>query len=401
MKISNLRIERKNGLSYLVMDVECKFSSENKLWFSVPSEFEDMLTSDVCDAFLVASIFPAMYYNEPIEVEGLVCKELYHNIVNYVMAIVKDFAPAFHQVGVKVGGFGKAEKAEHLHVGTGFSGGIDSFSTLADRFENTDDPDYKIDTLFFFHVGQYGNVNNPLTWERANNRFGITRDFASEIGVTALMMNTNLFDFYLPEWEYKAGVLNRIASVLVFQKSLKRYYISNTYTYGEMIDLAHDRVFLEEFADPYIMPLLSPDGLKIVCDGAQYRRTTKTLRIADNALAQRHLNVCVNSSDAHTGAMNCGHCSKCLRTMMTLDSLDELEKFRRVFNLKDWQKQAFGYKCLQICLYKKDGFARDNVDFARERGKWLPPVVVAWCYVYAGKLFALPRRVWRRLKKMF
>ena len=110
-------------------------------------------------------------------------------------------------------------------------------------FFDTDDLDYKIDTLFFFHVGQYGDVKNPRTWERANNRFEITRSFANTIGTRAIMMNTNLFDFYLPDWEYKAGVLNRITSVLAFQKSLKRYYISNTYTYGEMIDLARDRVF--------------------------------------------------------------------------------------------------------------------------------------------------------------
>lgn len=76
-------------------------------------------------------------------------------------------------------------------------------------------------------------MKNPRTWERANNRFEITRSFANTIGTRAIMMNTNLFDFYLPDWEYKAGVLNRITSVLAFQKSLKRYYISNTYTYGE------------------------------------------------------------------------------------------------------------------------------------------------------------------------
>lgn len=87
--------------------------------------------------------------------------------------------------------------------------------------------------------------------------------------------------------------------------------------------------------------------------------------------------------------------------MMALDSMDALDKFGAVFNPGDWRKQAFGYKCLQVCLYQKDGFARDNVDFAREHGKWLPPRMVAWCYVYAGKLFTLLRRALRKLRKIF
>ena len=94
-------------------------------------------------------------------------------------------------------------------------GGVDSFSTLYDNYLHSNDLDYKVDTLFFFHVGQYGNTNNSATWYRAANRFGITKQFASEINVDAIMMNTNMFDFYLPYWEHEAGVLSRLASFFV------------------------------------------------------------------------------------------------------------------------------------------------------------------------------------------
>ena len=406
MKLSNLRLERKNKLENgqsvcLICDVECNFSRTKELYFSVDDKYADWLTDDVYDAFLVAAIYPAMYYNEPIEISGLVLKKIYHNVVNYVMAIVKDFAPSLHKVPIIVEGFKNASKNKKLHIGTGFSGGVDSFSTLQDRFFDTDDLDYKIDTLFFFHVGQYGDVKNPRTWERANNRFEITRSFANTIGTRAIMMNTNLFDFYLPDWEYKAGVLNRITSVLAFQKSLKRYYISNTYTYGEMIDLARDRVFLEEFADPYIMPLLSPENLEIVCDGAQYKRSEKTQRIVNNKLAQTHLNVCVNSSNEHVSATNCGICTKCLRTMMALDSIDQLDQFRTVFDIRQWKKHAWEYKCLQVYKYNTDGFARDNVDFANKHGKSLPFRPFAYLVVYVNWLVRLPFRVIRKIGTLY
>lgn len=85
MKISNLRIERRDGHSYLTVDINTRFSPHyDKLWFSVPSEYEDWLTDDVYDAFLVAALYPAMYYNEPIIIEGKVSHRLYYNCVHYV-----------------------------------------------------------------------------------------------------------------------------------------------------------------------------------------------------------------------------------------------------------------------------------------------------------------------------
>lgn len=259
---------------------------------------------------------------------------------------------------------------------------------------NTEDLDYKIDTLFFFHVGQYGDIRNPKTWERAKNRFEVTNSFASEIGLEAIMMNTNLFDFYLPHWEYDAGVFCRLASVLVFQKVLKRYYISGANSYKEfaMMNLLACHVDMAEMSDPIIMPLVSPFGLDVVCDGAQYSRTEKTQHIVDWGLAQRHLNVCVNTSDKHTEARNCGCCSKCLRTMMALDSIGALSKFEAVFDSKQWKRHKLQYVSGQIVNYDKDSFAHDNVDFARENGKRLPNKLTAYSIVTLYKMYWLIRR---------
>ena len=48
-------------------------------------------------------------------------------------------------------------------------------------------------------------MKNPRTWERANNRFEITRSFANTIGTRAIMMNTNLFDFIYQTGSIKQG----------------------------------------------------------------------------------------------------------------------------------------------------------------------------------------------------
>ncbi len=260
---------------------------------------------------------------------------------------------------------------------------------------NTDDIDYKIDTLFFFHIGQYGDVKNPKTWERAKNRFEVTKSFASDIQMGAIMMCTNMFDFYLPYWEYDAGVLCRLASVLVFQKALKRYYISGANSYREfaMMNMLARHVDMAEMSDPIIMPLVSPVGLDIVCDGGQYSRTDKTKHIVDWNLAQQHLNVCVNTSDKHTEAKNCGCCSKCLRTMMALDSAGALGKFAKVFPIEKWKQHKLLYVSEQVVNYDRDSFAHDNVDFAISNGRNLPSKPVALIVVYANKTYWLIRHL--------
>ena len=409
IRLRNLRVEHNIPFTYgkpqarIVCDMEAGFTDVKQFWFSVDDEYGDWLTGDVYDAFLVAMLYPAMCYGEDIEISGNVSKRIWHNTMHYVQGVVKAYSESFHGVYIKAAGFANAAKAENLRIGTGFSGGVDSFSTLYDNFFNTDDPDYKIDTLFFFHVGQYGNIKKPSTWERANNRFGITRDFAKEIGVGAVMMSTNMFDFYRPEWEYWAGVICRISSVLVFQKVLKRYYISNAVTYRDFARKDYTyakRGTLAEMSDPILMPLLSPVGMEILLDGAQHSRAEKTANIANLSLAQRHLNVCVNYDDSHVKATNCSRCAKCMRTLMALESANALREFSGVFDMGVWKKLSFRYKCHQVFRYSTDSFAQDNVDFARKQGNSLPSKPVAYFVVGCSIIKHFPGRVVRKLRKM-
>lgn len=409
MKLYNLRLETDvdiNGISCtrVLCNIDCTFSKVNELCFWVDREYGWMLTDDVYDAFLVAMLYPAMYYKEDIEVDGNVSKKLYFNIVNYAMFVVRDYAlltkKDFTPVDIKVKGYSNAKKHEKLFVGTGFSGGVDSFSTLHDRFYNEEDPDYKINALFFFHVGQYGNVKNPLSWKRAYNIFTITLNYGKIINIPAIMMNTNLFDFYQPEWEYSGGVLIRCASVLNFQRALKRYYISNGITYIERTSVSlNPNPDMAEFADPIIMSLLSPEGLEIVDDGEQYLRSEKIERIIHDQHVQKLLNVCVCKDDKHIEAKNCSMCNKCLRTLFTLDTLDSLNLFSNVFDIAKWKKQSFKYKCNCIFRYKYDTFAKDNVDFARKHGKKLPSWFFAYSYIKIIGILHLFKRIINKVLK--
>ena len=64
--------------------------------------------------------------------------------------------------------------------------------------------------------------------------------------------------------------------------------------------------------------------------------------------------------------------------MMALESLGVLEEFGDVFDLAQYSKRQFRYKCEQVCSYSTNVFARDNVDFAMMNGKKLPNKFVAY-----------------------
>lgn len=414
MKISGLRIERLNGKSFLTADIECKFSRETKLWFSVSSEHEDMLTDDVYDAYLIAALYPAMYYNEPIEIDGFVSEKLYKNVVNYAIDVINQFSPKIgyqlNKVPIHIKGTKVAHKNQVLHIGTGFSGGIDSFATIYDRYEKEKDNNWRIDSLFFFNIGQNGAIDNPNTEKCVETRYQLNEMVANELKINSIMMDSNLFKFYLPHWEYDAGTLCRIAAILVFQRALKRYYISSSYSYLETANIGIHSHNLCQFSELYITPMLSNEGIDILIDGSQYTRTQKTTLIADYPLAQKYLNVCINVTAAAKGQKNCSYCSKCLRTLLALESLHVLDKFTDVFDLEVYKKYAFKYKCEQRILYRSNPFAKDNINFAKAHNVKIPPYIIAWIVMFPkfypiwGK--AMIRQIIgksniRRIKKIF
>lgn len=386
MRLSNLRIETLENEARLICNWENNFSDSTELWFSVPKEYGDWLTDDVYDAILVAAIYPAMYYGEDIYIDGYVSKKLMFNIKNYVQNIIFSYRSGMHYVDIKCKGYKNVNKTNRL-VGTGFSGGIDSFVTVYDHFENENDEEYKISTFFLFNVGSHGGgtANSRVVF---NNRYELLKSFPESIHLPYVKVDSNLFDFYLDYWEFDAGVFCRAAAILLFQRVLAKYYLSSTHAYSELMHCKFlvDKTDLASLGDQYINPLLSPDSLEIITDGAQYTRTEKTARIVNYPPVRKYLNVCVNHWGEYTSAHNCSICVKCRRTLIALESLGKLEDFKEVFDIEQYRRDRFKYKCELRLLYKKDVFVKDNVDFAKKSGNKIPSFLVA-------EVFLLPTMV--------
>ena len=160
MKLSNIRIEdfQEEGKekSRLICDVDCGFSNEKAMWFTVERKFKGWLCDDVYDAFLMALLYPAMYNYEDIEIDGAVSRKLLININNFVQAAKNAYDKDSHIIKVKAKAFATATKLQETHVGLGFGAGIDSFCSLEDHFFHPIDNENKVDTLCFLLVDNYG-----------------------------------------------------------------------------------------------------------------------------------------------------------------------------------------------------------------------------------------------------
>ena len=378
IELSNIRIEKSEDKTNLVCDIRSNVFSEKTMWYSVPLQFGDFFVADVYDAFLVAILYPAMYYKEDIVVHGNISKKLFKNITTYVKKILLAYSNDITDINVKVEGYKKATKI-HNFCGTGFSGGIDSFATFVEHYVNEEDDDYKINRLFFFNVGSHGSYYNSKTMDRFNNRYNMNKIFPESLGIPFIPVNSNIRAFHERFGHQKTHPLTLVSGILAVQSCLSKYYISSAISYFEMPNsIKTARNFdLAEFAEPYLYPLLSPEELDIIPDGEQYYRSEKTQLITSYEPTRKFLNVCVRNEDNYITSKNCSCCSKCLRTLMTLESIDMLSEFSNVFDIDVYRKYAFKYKCLQRVMYKKDPFAKDNVDFAKKNGKKIPLQFVA------------------------
>lgn len=390
MRISNLRKEIREGKAYLVTDIDCGFSAGKELWFSVDTKYSDWFAIDVYDCFLVEAVYMAMYYGEDVEIDGLVSKRLYKNLTQYMMPFIKSLKTDFKLVNVKVKGYKEAEKNGLGVVGTGFSGGVDSFSTIICRYENESDLEYKINCLFFFNLGQYPGKTAEDRYKNAMEHYENSKRFSDEVGLPFVFLDSNMFDYYLPQWEYDAGTLCRISAILALQRAISKYYIAGSYHYLQQN--TSETKHLDDIGDSFIYYVVSPASTEIILDGGQFYRSDKVVQLSSYQPATRHLNVCVNPNLDLSKEKNCSICHKCLRTLIDLDSLGKLEDFSDVFDIDKYHAAIREFKCRMVLNKEKEAFNKGNYEFALEHGQRFPSKLTAWLYL-------LPIRIKSRLFK--
>lgn len=393
MKISNLNSIDSNGHTKLSVTIESEQLGRRELWFSTPTQYSDALCKSRMDGFLVGMLYPAMQYGEDIHLDGCVSSRLLFNINNYVVPLLKPYSPDSKSIKVTADQT-SCERFDCCGVGTGFSGGVDSFSTIYNQYELESDPNNKINGFVFLNVGSHGAGMTESECEFAEDKFKIRYNylklFPNELGLDFIPLNSNLHSFH-PWGHLKTDTITAIAGILILQGRFRRYYFASTGHHYEQIyqlgPLAKNRS-LSGYCDPIIIPLLSTESMDIMLDGMQYTRIEKTAQIVDYEPARRYLNVCISLSDTWE---NCSTCKKCCRTLMTLESLGKLDAFSSLFDIEKYKQDArFDYMYQQVRLSKRNGYAYNNVKLAKDRGVKLPGPFT--CFMY-GLRKGIPRRI--------
>ena len=396
MKLSNIRIEyfTEKGVdkSRLICDVnDCSFSKSKHIYYIVPKEFSNWLSDDVYDSFMVALLFPIMRYNETLEIDGCVSKRIHLNLMYEVAASLRDFEPSLYMPKIIVKGYTDAKKNKELHVGVGFAAGVDSFAVMHDHYWNPIDDDKKIDTLFSFHVDNYGDPIDPSSSLRAAKWYKIlTKGYADKIGLLSCFEDSNIFEFHPKHGtDLLDGFLGRIGMALSLQKGLKCFYIATDLSYGQALKVADSfkyqpkwRHFWEYVSSAYVCPLLSNQGLELISTGSRYNRGQKIELIVNDPYVKDFFNVCTCSSDTDLNT-NCSHCRKCRLTMLALDILGKLDDFKDVFDLTYYKKHAHAIKCHAVLNCTKEEYSMVDVELAEKYNYKMPS------YAHAKTYYAL------------
>jgi hypothetical protein len=370
MKILSLRTEKSLDSVKLVASIESDHLAHCDLWFSTPEKYADGLCNTRMDAFLVGLLYPAMRYGESIHVEGCVSKKLLFNINNYVIPLLLSFSPSAKRIKVTANET-TSEKFECNDVGTGFSGGIDSFCTVYDHYEKEFDSERRINTFLFLNVGSHGTEDLNAATSKFHKRFQYLNEFPAEIDLDFIQVDSNLHQFH-PWGHQKTHTLTSAAGILLMQKRLSLYYYASAgLDYKQLIDNASNyrEIDIGAYSDPMILPLLSTESLELISDGMQYTRTSKLLNIINYEPIYRYLNVCVTGDDTHN---NCSVCPKCCRTLWTLDLAGRIDDFSALFDIEKYRAIEQIFISHQILNQDKDPFARANIEFANTKGIKLP-----------------------------
>lgn len=256
--------------------------------------------STSADAFVVASLIPAMEAGMPLVVEGSVSRRLLDSLPD-AQAILTWWEPKFRQIEVRADAAGEHPRVEGS--GAFFSLGVDSFFTLQERKDEL--------THLIMVKGYDAAYLDDVVW---NKMFENARRVAEESGKDLIEVETNVRDLATgaSSWRWLHGAA--LASVgHVLNGTLGTVHVSASQSYDHLGAWG---------THPMLDHLWSSGSLDVQHSGATHNRVEKTVLVSEDPLVLDTLRVCLVSDGRD---YNCGRCSKCLGVMTTLEAVGTLK----------------------------------------------------------------------------
>lgn len=370
MQIQKASVSRSGGC--LTLSAPVSFQGKDApCFYSVPERFADLADAESSNCFLVGLLYPAMRTGEDVHVEGRVSARLLYNLNEYLIPFMAMCDARLKAIRVTADATDEEGCRAARAVGTGFSGGIDSFATICEHLEKPAPDGFRLSHLFFFNVGAHGIPKAPGDLEKIERQFRARYEklkaFPSETGLPFVPVNSNIHQFH-PWGHLEVATFATISAVMFLQKGVRRYYLASSgHTYRQLWQFLGNggRPDAIERVNMLILPWLSTESLDLVDDGNMLDRSQKTALVADYEPATRYLNVCYGHDTLDT---NCSVCGKCRRTLLTLEILGKLDAFGKVFDVDRYRREVRRRLIAETIVREKtDLFAKHLMDLARER----------------------------------
>lgn len=369
--VSKPVLKEENGMVVLSADVSGAVSGT--CFFSTELANRDYVDETSSNCFLIGLLFTAMYAGCDLIIEGTVSEKLLFHTRNYIIPmLVGFFEGQLHPVKIFASQVSSKCYLTATAVGTGFSGGIDSFHTIRQFFLDYDGPAAdKVNTLLFFNAGSHGMGRDKkrLEWleKKFQERRNVLSGYSKDIGLPFIVVDSNIFAF-MQKGHLQNSSLTSCAAALFLGAKLRLYYFGSAgFLYHDLFYPGRfmDRDYDIEKIDDFILPHICTESFAASSDGSSYSRTQKTMMICSDPLVQKYLNVCNNPQ---TVAKNCSVCYKCQRTLLTLDILGVTNQFANVFDLAKYTaRERSRYIATVLNNRKRDPFLQDICDFAKSR----------------------------------
>lgn len=337
-------------------DIKMQFGNdtyERTFFYEVEKRWGKYLVTEISDAFVIAFLELAMEKDADIYFDTPASEDLIYNLQTYMIPILAYNIKELSIVNL-YGDITNMKIDTEGVVGTGFSGGVDSFYSVLShrniRFKSKE----VTHVLLGVNGAALSGINEELDkfwFEGEKERF---EPITKELGVELIAVNSNISLLN----DYKKYLLGGdfiVTSSFVHAlcKLFGLYYWASAVRANEFEFNKDDGNLMELFA----VPLASTSGLIFVLDGDQVSRIEKVEFIADNKVVQKSITVCGELE-------NCGGCDKCLRTMGELYALGKLDKFKLRFPVEQYLAHPARYLAREIgldaqhSLYVKEIFSK-------------------------------------------
>ena len=343
----DFRLEDKGAL----VEVSCALTGDgfpDRLMFRLPAA--DAAAIDLAEPnwAAMALYWQALMMGQDLVIEADLSPLLLHNMRNDLMALMRNYEPLLKDIRIEAGFSTPVLPEGPRDVMTGFSGGVDSFSTFQLYSRPEVPPSLRMTALAVFQVGALG----PTSTGEALLAPAVAhaKAHADDHGLRTYALSSNMDEVFAPAGRFgpidfrRTVGLRNAAAALVLQNGVGTYLPSGSVSYASA---TYGPYSCTENMDAVFQPLLNTEKLRVQPAGAGLTRNDKLRVIVDNPEAQRRLNVCVSPAGKPrpTTTLNCSACWKCTQTLMVLETMGKLDAFSAVFDI--WFYRANRRRLLQ------------------------------------------------------